>query len=232
MTEGTPTTQDSGINWAAVIAGGLLLAVAVVGINDVFLRAVAAVAIFSLTFYLARSREEPTVEQPLLDKLRGQKGGLDRRKYGRLRGQTDRLLDQVRQMNRVAVEGREGKLAPSHSHAELDRLATMMHDYIDEIRKSAGVPTPMYEGEARSGKVVKPHIVLPKAVRDESEPAETGTVAEPVEESDETDKMLDDLVARARGGQVTGVDDDRDSATAGEDLEESGEGESEPGRDV
>lgn len=157
--------QDAGTNWAVVIAGTILLALAVVAIGDdnVFWRVIAAAAIMLITFYWSRSRQEPTLENPLFDQLHSQQHGLDRRKYGRLRTSTEELLDYIREMNRIAVEGREGRLSPRHAQAELDRLAAKLRDNVDEIRKAAGVPTPLGEGAGRKAKQAQPQVVLPKA---------------------------------------------------------------------
>ena len=144
--------QDSGINWAFVGAGVILMALFVASIPDdkVFARVIVAVAILGLTVFLSRPRQETVVENPLFEQLHSQQHGLDRRKYGRLRSTTEDLLDFIRQMNRVAVEGREGKLSPRHTQAELDRLAAKLRDIVEEIRKTAGVPTP--PAEPRPGK--------------------------------------------------------------------------------
>lgn len=135
--------QQAGVNWPTVAIGGLLLILAVASINDVFLRVLAAALILLLTFYMTQSSQEVEVTNPLVDELRTQKQGLDRRKYGRLRANTDKLLEYVREMNRIAIQGREGKISQRHAHAELDRIGAVMRDLIDEVRKSAGVPTPI-----------------------------------------------------------------------------------------
>lgn len=168
MAERGPS-QDSGINWPVVAIGGLILALAVAAISESIVRVIVAVAVFSFTLYLAQPRAEVEIENPLLEELRAQKHGLDRRKYGRLRTYTERLLDQVRHMNRIAIEGREGKIAPRHAHAELDRIAAMMRDTIDDIRKSAGVPTPTDTPTEGSAKPNQPKIVLPKIGSDAAE---------------------------------------------------------------
>lgn len=166
MAERGPS-QDSGTNWPVVAVGGLILALAVAAIDDSLVRVIVAVAVLSLTLYLSQPKPEVEVENPLLEELRAHKHGLDRRKYGRLRTYTERLLDHVRHMNRIAIEGREGKIAPRHAHAELDRIAAMMRDTIDDIRKSAGVPTPTETPTERSAKPPQPKIVLPKAGSDD-----------------------------------------------------------------
>ncbi len=104
----------------------------------------------------------------------------------------------VRQMNRVAVEGREGKLSPRHTQAELDRLAAKLRDVVDEIRKTAGVPTPL-ENPARAARGGHPKVVIPKARTRRQRhldipPAEPEP---PREFYDEANVMLDDLVAKA-----------------------------------
>ena len=177
---------ESGVtNWAVVMSGGMLLAIAIIVVPDPFLRVLAVLVIYVGAIYLSQTKGEPEIENPLLEQLRPQSEGLDRRKYGRLRSSTDRMLDQVRDMNRVAIEGREGKIAPRHAHAELDRLAAGLRDMTDQIRKSAGVPTPAEEETSTPGSRSQ-QIVMPKAHGD-SRPV-------PV---DDTDRMLDALEDRA-----------------------------------
>lgn len=220
--------QDSGTNWIVVGAGALFLALAVLAFNDPLLRAVAAVVVFIAAFLMARPREEDTVENPLLEQLRTHKDGLDRRKYGRLRSTTERLLDNVRQMNKIAIDGREGRLSPRHAHAELDRLAAVMRDVIDEIRKAAGVPTPAEEPGPKSGRAAGPSVVLPKAAREAEEEEDAAATAkakevEPDDEDedeDETDKMLDALEAQAEADAAQASDE--------EDEEEPEEDEEKP----
>ncbi len=226
------TQQDSGTNWMVVGAGALFLALAVLAFNQPVLRAAVAVVVFIAAFLMARPREESPVENPLLEQLRTQKDGLDRRKYGRLRSTTERLLDNVRQMNKIAIDGREGRLSPRHAHAELDRLAAVMRDVIDEVRKAAGVPTPAEEAGTRSGKVAQPSVVLPKAAREtEEEPAATAAAkeAEPEDEDleeDETDKMLDALEAQAEA-EAAEASDEVEEEEPEEDEEEPEEDEEE-----
>jgi outer membrane biosynthesis protein TonB len=227
--------QESGTNWIVVGAGALFLALAVLAFNDPLLRALAAVVVFVAAFVMARPRDDSTIENPLLEKLRTHKDGLDRRKYGRLRSTTERLLDNVRQMNKIAIDGREGRLSPRHAHAELDRLAAVMRDVIDEIRKAAGVPTPAEEPASRSGRAAQPSVVLPKATR-EAEEAEgaTATEVEPDEEDedDDTDKMLDELEAQAEAeAEAALTNDEEDEEEPEEDEEESEEDEEEPEED-
>ncbi|UCC71210.1 MAG: hypothetical protein JSV86_12545 [Gemmatimonadota bacterium] len=225
--------QDTGTNWVVVGAGALFLALAVLAFPNPVLRAVVAVVVFIGAFLMARPKDETPVENPLLEQLRTGKGGLDRRKYGRLRSTTERLLDNVRHMNRIAIDGREGRLSPRHAHAELDRLAAVMRDVIDEIRKAAGVPTPVEEPGSRPGKVVQPSVVLPKAQREEpaeEEEAPAPTEAELQDEVDETDKMLDELEAQAeaeaaRAAEATTASEGDDEAEAEADEPE---GEEEP----
>ena len=230
-------SPDTGPNWAIVGLGTLLLVLVVAAVPDIVVRAIAAAIIMGGTFYLAQSREEPQVENPLLEQLRTHKTeGLDRRKYGRLRSRTDRLLEQVRQMNRIAIQGREGKLAPRHAHAELDRIAALMRDTVDEIRKSAGVPTPIEEAGARGSKG-HPQVVLPKASREEpaNEQALAGALREAAEgdEADEADRMLDELEAQAeaeskKAGELKDSSADEDEAGPEEDEEEREEDEEGP----
>ena len=202
-------TADLGINWPVVALGGLLLAVAVVAADTAIMRIIAAVLILAATIYMSRTREEPIVENPLLDQLRDQRQGLDRRKYGKLRQTTDRLLDYVRRMNRIAIDGREGKLSPRHAHAEMDRLAALMRDQIDEIRKSAGIPTPMEDAD-KASKVVQPKIVFPKGQQPapgaKKKAAAAPAAAEPPAPRDDTDRMLDELEAQAEADASKGGD--------------------------
>jgi hypothetical protein len=233
--------QDSGTNWIVVGAGALFLALAVLAFNDPLLRAAVAVIVFIAAFIMARPREETPIENPLLEQLRTHKEGLDRRKYGRLRSTTERLLDNVRQMNKIAIDGREGRLSPRHAQAELDRLAAVMRDVIDEIRKAAGVPTPTEEPAARSGRAAHPSVVLPRAVR-EAEAAEEAAVTaaatepEPDEqdENDETDKMLDALEAQAEAdaaltkGEAEVAEPEEEEEEPEEEDEEPDEEDEEP----
>ncbi len=202
MAERKPT-QEASVNWAVVGFGIILLMLATAAIADTLLRVLAAAGIMALTFYWSQSRPEAELENPLLEQLHDKQFGLDRRKYGRLRSSTDRLLEQVRQMNRIAVEGREGKLAPRHAQAELDRLAALMRDIVEDVRRCAGVPTPMEEKPAKSD---QPQVVIPKArpTRGEAAGKPSGperpkpTADKPSREGDsETDAAMDELEARA-----------------------------------
>ncbi len=199
-------SPDGSVNWGVVGFGVILLMLATSAIPDTLLRVLAASGIMVLTFLWSRSRPEAEIENPVLDKLHDAHFGLDRRKYGRLRSSTDRMLEHVREMNRIAVQGREGKLAPRHAQAELDRLAAAMRDLVEDVRRSAGIPTPMEQPAARSE---KPQVVIPKAhtapeppsrppsrePRPRSAPA---APTPPTPEADrETDAMLDELEAKA-----------------------------------
>lgn len=146
----TRTIVESGINWAGVAVGGLLLALLVAVIEPIWLRVAAAIAALVVTIYIAHAQEEREIENPVLETARAGRPGLDRRKYGRLRAQTNRFLSHVREMNRVAVDARSGRVTQRHAHGELDRIASKMRDVVDEIRKSAGIPTP--EDEARTAR--------------------------------------------------------------------------------
>jgi len=195
MAEQEPT-QGSGINYGVVGFGIILLVLVVAAIPDTFVRVLAAAGIMLVTFWWSQSRQEPDVENPLLEQLHEQYG-LDRRKYGHLRASTDSLLDHVRQMNRIAIEGREGKLASRHAQAELDRLAAKMRDVVDDIRKTAGVPTPM-ESAAR-GRSAQPEVVIPKATPGQE--AETTAPARPApapQPPRDADEALDELEVQAR----------------------------------
>ncbi len=193
-------TQDSGTNWAIVGLGVIVLMLVNLAIQDLFLRALASSIILLATVFWSQTKPEAELDNPLLEQLHGVKQqGLDRRKYGHLRSSTNNLLDHVRQMNRIAVEGREGKLAPRHAQAELDRLASKMRDLVDDIRKTAGVPTPM-EAAPRE-EAAKPEVVIPKAAADQPEvPAapEPRAPAPAPASPPSADESLDDLEARAK----------------------------------
>jgi hypothetical protein len=194
MAEQEPT-QGSGINYGVVGFGIIILVLVVAAIPDTFLRVLAAAAIMLVTFWWSQSRQEPDVENPLMEQLHEKQYGLDRRKYGHLRSSTDNLLDHVRQMNRIAIEGREGKLAPRHAQAELDRLAAKMRDVVDDIRKTAGIPTPM--DSATRDKSAQPEIVIPRAAPGTE--GETTAPARPAPRPPrEKDEVLDDLEEQAR----------------------------------
>ena len=184
----------SSLNMQIVWFGALLMLLAVWVIPDNFFRAVAAVFVFVATFFIAQARETE-VESPVFEQLhQSRPAGLDRRKYGHLRSATERLLDEVRDMNRIAVEGREGKLSQRHAHAELDRLAAKMRDLVDEIRKSAGIPTP--EESAAKADSSRPQVVIPKA-RPTAAPTPEPEDVPPAFQRDAADDALDDLVAKA-----------------------------------
>ena len=193
--------QDSGINWAVVGVGAIFMALTMAAIQEqIFARIVVALAILGITVWWSRPRQDPVVENPLFEQLHSKQHGLDRRKYGKLRSTTEELLDLVRQMNRVAVEGREGKLSPRHTQAELDRLAAKLRDVVDEIRKTAGVPTPLAEPGPRASRPGHPKVVIPKALDTAAASSSTARPAEPEpprEFYDEANVMLDDLVAKA-----------------------------------
>jgi len=193
--------QDSGINWAVVGVGAITMALTMAAIQEqIFARIVVALAILGITVWWSRPRQEPLIENPLFEQLHSQQHGLDRRKYGKLRSTTEDLLDLVRQMNRVAVEGREGKLSPRHTQAELDRLAAKLRDVVDDIRKTAGVPTPLAEPSPRAPRGGHPKVVIPKALDTAAASPSTSRPAEPEpprEFYDEANVMLDDLVAKA-----------------------------------
>ncbi len=152
--------QGTSTNWAGVGLAGLLLVLAVVVLENQIVRALVALGALLLAVYMSQqaAQEEPEVENPLLEQLRDSRKGLDRRKYGRLRAYTDRLLEHVRTMNRLAVDARQGKMSQRHAHAELDRLAAMMRDVVDEVRKAAGVPTPVKDLAPSP----KPQVVFPR----------------------------------------------------------------------
>ncbi len=199
-------SPEGGINWGVVGFGVILLMLATSAIPDTLLRVLAAAGIMILTFLWSRSRPETELENPVLDKLHDKQFGLDRRKYGRLRSSTDRMLEHVREMNRIAVQGREGKLAPRHAQAELDRLAAAMRDLVEDVRRSAGVPTPMEDPSSRAD---KPQVVIPKARTKPGEPPSRPPSPEPpprpapaaptprTEGDRQTDAMLDELEAQA-----------------------------------
>jgi hypothetical protein len=195
------TPQDTSVNWSVVGVGIIVLMLVAIAIPDAFLRALVSAIIMFAAVLIAQSRGEPEVENPVLEELhRKQEPGLDRRKYGHLRTSTNNLLDHVRQMNKIAIDGREGKLAPRHAQAELDRIATKMRDLVDDIRKTAGVPTPMDEGAAKA-KPAQPQIVIPKAMPGPPQgshappPARKPEAAQPTRDADET---LDELETSAK----------------------------------
>ena len=88
----------------------------------------------------------------MLQQLRAQTqdAGLDRRRYGRLRAHTDVMLDNVRAMNRLAVDARQGKMTQRLANAELDRLAEKIRTQVSDVRKTAGIPTPSVRPGAKN----------------------------------------------------------------------------------
>lgn len=146
--------QQGSVNWAGVALGAVLLALVVASIGSIFIRVVAAVGVLALTFYLTRVREVNQAADATLSSA--DLVGLDRRKYGRLRVTTGELLEQVRRMNQIAVDAREGKITQRPANAELDRIAAILRDIVDEIRKSAGVPTPVVQRSPTTGRGINP----------------------------------------------------------------------------
>jgi hypothetical protein len=66
MAEQEPT-QGSGINYGVVGFGIIILVLVVAAIPDTFLRVLAAAAIMLVTFWWSQSRQEPDVENPLME---------------------------------------------------------------------------------------------------------------------------------------------------------------------
>ncbi len=153
MTSNGPL-QRGDVNWAGIALGAVLLALLVAVIGSVLLRVVAAVGVLALTFYLTQVREANNIAD--LSMLSESDVGLDRRKYGRLRDTTNQLLTNVRTMNQIGVDARAGKITQRHANVELDRLAAMLLDLIQEIRKAAGVPTPVVQRRPTTGRVISP----------------------------------------------------------------------------
>ena len=153
MTSNGPL-QRGDLNWAGIALGAVLLALLVAVIGSVLLRVVAAVGVLALTFYLTQVREANNIAD--LSMLSESDVGLDRRKYGRLRDTTNQLLNNVRRMNQIGVDARAGKITQRHANVELDRLAAMLLDLIREIRKAAGVPTPVVQRRPTTGRVISP----------------------------------------------------------------------------
>jgi hypothetical protein len=205
--QGSP--QDANVNWAVVGVGIILLMLANIGIQDTFLRLIVSAIIMLVAVFWSQSRPEAEVENPVLDELhKRQDTGLDRRKYGHLRSSTGNLLEHVRQMNKIAVDGREGKLAPRHAKAELDRIAAKMRDLVEDIRKTAGVPTPM-GAESSKEKAAQPQVVIPKPAAKPPQRAEPPPAREPVpprpapraapsQPARDADDMLDEMEAKAK----------------------------------
>ncbi len=156
MAEDSGSQIITGINWTGIVLGTILVAMIAGGLQPIVPRVLAVMIVTLVTVYLSIERESTEVENPVLEQMRGGASGLDRRKYGRLRSQTDKLLDHIRRMNRIAVDAREGKVTQAHARSEIDRIAEMMRDQIDDIRKAAGVPTPVVDPSATSGRVVRP----------------------------------------------------------------------------
>ncbi len=154
MTSNGPL-QRGDLNWAGIALGAVLLALLVAVIGSVLLRVVAAVGILALTFYLTQVREANNMAD-LSMLSESDVGGLDRRKYGRLRDTTNQLLENVRRMNQIGVDARAGKITQRHANVELDRLAATLRDLVQEIRKSAGIPTPVVERRPTTGRVISP----------------------------------------------------------------------------
>ncbi len=147
--------QRGDVNWAGIALGAVLLALLVAVIGSVLLRVVASVGVLALTFYLIQVREANNIAD-LSMLSESDVGGLDRRKYGRLRDTTNQLLENVRRMNQIGVDARAGKITQRHANTELDRIAATLRDLVQEIRKSAGIPTPVVQRRPTTGRVISP----------------------------------------------------------------------------
>ncbi len=198
---GGARTSHPHVNWAAVLMAATVLLLVVALVGDPIWRVGLSLVLFLLAFRFALPGvAEPTeIENPILEKMREQStAGLDRRKYGRLRAYTERLLVHVRSMNRLAIDARQGKLTQRHANAELDRLMEMMRGALGDIRNAACVPTPEVNPGALDRSRPQPQVIMPSKkkrraeygaeVEKQSEAAKTTAKPTP-SEADPDEKM-------------------------------------------
>ena len=63
----------------------------------------------------------------------------EKRRFGKLRRATDRILDKIKQLNRVAIGLEKGLTDPTGGKQELDKLQAELLDIVRSLRVHAGV---------------------------------------------------------------------------------------------
>lgn len=73
-----------------------------------------------------------------------------KRRFLRLRERVDRLLDEVRRLNRLAVDAERGFRSRDAAGKQMQAIEARMGELLDEIRESAGIEAPLGEVESAS----------------------------------------------------------------------------------
>ena len=63
----------------------------------------------------------------------------EKRRFGRLRGATDKMIEKIKYMNRVAIDLEKGRLDRDGGRQELDQVQEQLLDIVKSLRQHAGV---------------------------------------------------------------------------------------------
>ena len=63
----------------------------------------------------------------------------EKRRFGKLRGATDQMIDKIKYLNRVAIDLEKGKLDKEGGKQELDQIQDQLMDIVRSLRNHAGV---------------------------------------------------------------------------------------------
>src|SRR2546423_4995696 len=63
----------------------------------------------------------------------------EKRRFGRLRGATDSMIEKIKYLNRVAIDLEKGKLDKEGGKQELDQVQEQLMDIVRSLRHHAGV---------------------------------------------------------------------------------------------
>ena len=75
----------------------------------------------------------------------------EKRRFGKLRRATDKMIEKIRQLNRVAIGLEKGLTEPTSGKQELDRLQAELLDIVRSLRLHAGVEDERDEGPLVGG---------------------------------------------------------------------------------
>ncbi len=63
----------------------------------------------------------------------------EKRRFGKLRGATDKMIEKIKYLNRVAIEVEKGRLDKEGGKQELDHIQEQLIDIVRSLRQHAGV---------------------------------------------------------------------------------------------
>jgi hypothetical protein len=112
--------------WAAFVAVIALVLVSTLVVDPTARAALSVVAIAPLLFLTARVAK--TIEQ---------REAYQKRKFSKLRGETDEFLMAVRNLNRITLVVRDEN-PPDNAQEMLDEVVGRLHELVDRIVDSAG----------------------------------------------------------------------------------------------